>query len=43
MKHFSVTTLFLGMDAGQPRKKKKKGGNESKLYQQEFSIQQNIN
>ena len=23
MKHFSVTTLFLGMDAGQPKKKKK--------------------
>ena len=26
MKHFSVTTLFLGMDAGQPKKKRKKEG-----------------
>ena len=26
MKHFSVTTLFLGMDAGQPKKKKEEEG-----------------
>ena len=40
MKHYSVTTLFLGMDAGQPKIKVENG---RKLYYQEFSIPKNIN
>ena len=45
MKHYSVTLLFLEMDAGQPKKIKIKneGINGRKSYQQVFNIPKNIN
>jgi hypothetical protein len=42
MIYYSVTTLFLGMNADQPKNKKEKG-NGSNLYQQEFRTPKNIN